>query len=221
MIEDSTTTGSAPAVLELRLEATGRIPAIAVTLRTQQGGSINERHARISAGAPRPNLSSFAEGADEIVALDVLEHTRDEERWLAALAEIANPGARLRLRVPRQSPLTWLDGLNAYRYLRDITERGHAPRETRPTGWHRSYTDAEIIALIEAAGFRVHEVARTGLNLAEPLRLATLVLFDWLLDRSGAERRSRAAADRLTPLDHRLPAGPLATRLLITATRRS
>lgn len=220
MIEDSTTaSGIAPAVLQLRLVVTGRIPVIAVTLRTERGGSVNEQHTRISAGAPSPNLSSFGR-ASEIIALDVLEHTRDEERWLAALAAVASPGARLRMRVPRQGPLTWLDGLNAYRYLQDVTDHGRAPRETRPIGWHRSYTEPEIIAMVDAAGFRVDQIERTGLNLSEPPRLATLVVGDWILGRRGAERRARAVADRLIPFDHRLPAGPLATRLAITATRQ-
>lgn len=220
MIEESpTASGIAPTALHLSLEVTGRIPAITVTRREARGGMITEQHARISVGLPRPNLSSISGGVDEIVALDVLEHTRDEERWLAALAEIASPGARLTLRVPRQGPLTWLDGLNAYRYVESVTGRGRRPRETRPTGWHRYYTETEIVALVEHAGFRVDQVERAGANLPEPPRLATLVLCDWLLDRSHAERRARTVADRLTSLDRRIPAGPLSTHMVITAER--
>lgn len=220
MIAQSTTpTGNLPTILNLRLDVTGRVPAIAVTRRTERGGVIHEEHARISAAAPSLNLAAMTGGVDEIVALDVLEHTRDEERWLAALAALANPGARLTVRVPRQGPLTWLDGFNAYRYLQDVTDRGRAPRETRPTGWHRHYTEGEIAAMIEAAGFRVDAIARRGVNLPEPPRLATLVAGDWLLGLRGTERRARAVAGRLAPLDLSLPAGPLSTRILITATR--
>lgn len=219
MIALSTTGSAKPAFLFLRLEVTGRVPTIAVTRQMERGGVMHEEHARISAAAPSPNLAAMTGGVDEIVALDVLEHTRDEERWLAALAELASPGARLTLRVPRQSPLTWLDGLNAYRYMQDITDRGRAPRETRPTGWHRHYTEEEIVAMIEAAGFSVEAIARRGVNLPEPPRLATLVAGDWLLGLRGTERRARTVVDRLAPLDVRIPAGPLSTRMLITATR--
>lgn len=219
MIALSTTDSARPAILFLRLDVAGRVPAIAVTLRTERGGSIHEEHARISAAAPSPNLAAMTAGVDEIVALDVLEHTRDEERWLAALAALANPGARLTVRVPRQSALTWLDGFNAYRYLQDVTGRGRAPRETRPTGWHRHYTEAEIVRMIEAAGFRVEALARRGVNLPEPPRLAALVAGDWLLGLRGTERHARAVAGRLAPLDLRLPAGSLSTRIVITATR--
>lgn len=219
MIEDKASARGAATVLLLRLDVSGRIPTIVATQRTERGGTVVEQRGRISAAAPSPNFSAFTGGVDEIVALDVLEHTRDEERWLAALAELANPGARLTLSVPRQGPLTWLDGLNLYRYLQDITDRGLAPRETRPTGWHRFYTEREILAMLEAAGFRVEAIERRGINLPEPARLATLVLGDWLLDRKGTERRARAIAHHLTPLDRRIPAGPLSTRVLIIATR--
>lgn len=219
MFAEPSTEGQRPAILLLHLDVAGCVPAVVVTLRRGRGGTITEQHARIIAGAPTPNLTAFTGGADEIVALDVLEHARDEERWLAALADLALPGARLTLRVPRQGPLTWLDGLNAYRYLQDVTNRGRAPRETRPTGWHRHYAESEIVRLVEAAGFRVESIARRGVNLPEPPRLATLVAGDWLLDRRGVERRARAVATRLAPLDQRLPAGPLSTRLLVTATR--
>jgi hypothetical protein len=221
MIEDATTaSGIAPTVLQLALDVQGRIPAIAVTRRETRGGTVTEQHLRVSAGSARPNLSSLSGSVDEIIALDVLEHVRDEERWLAALADLAAPGATLRLRVPRQGPLTWTDGLNIYRYIEDITNRGSRPRETRPTGWHRSYTEAEAVRLVVEAGFRVDRVYRNGANLPEPPRLAALVLGDWVLERPGAERRARRLADRLFPIDVKIPAGPLSTRLEITATRR-
>jgi hypothetical protein len=218
MIEEAAS-GIAPTVLQLSLDFAGRLPAIVVTRRELRGGTVIEQRARVSAGAPRPNLSSISGDVDEIIALDVLEHARDEARWLEALADLANPGARLHLRVPRQGPLTWTDALNIYRYVEDITGRGQAPHETRPTGWHRAYTEAEATALVEAAGFRVDRVARSGLNLPEPPRLATLILGDWVLDRPGAERRARRLANRLDSLDRRIPAGPLSTRLEMTAMR--
>lgn len=220
MIEEtSTASGIAPTVLQLSLDTAGCSPAVAVSRREARGGTVSEQHLRLSPSVPRPNLSSISGGVDEIIALDVLEHIRDEASWLEALADLAAPGASLCLRVPRQSPLTWTDGLNIYRYIEDITNRGRRPRETRPTGWHRSYAEAEAINLVEAAGFRVERVERRGVNLPEPPRLASLVLGDWLLDRPNIERRARHIADRLYPTDLSIPAGPLSTRLEITATR--
>lgn len=211
--------GIAPTVLRLSLDFTGRAPAVAVSRRETHGGTVREQRLRFNPGAPRPNFSPITGDVDQIIALDVLEHVRDEARWLEALADLGARGATLRLRVPRQSPLTWTDALNIYRYIEDITDRGHGPRETRPTGWHRSYTEAEAINLVEDAGFRVDRVERRGVNLPEPPRLATLVIGDWLLDRPRTERRARRIAERLYPTDLTIPAGPLSTRVEIMATR--
>ena len=62
---------------------------------------------------------------DAVILLDELALTVLEEEALAEAARVLRPGGMLLLRVPAAGRLAWLDGYNAFRYIQEITHRGH------------------------------------------------------------------------------------------------
>jgi len=155
-----------------------------------------------------------------IVALDVLEHVLDEECWLAELARITRPGGRLTLRVPATGPLSWLDALNIYRYVVEMSGRGRAPQQTQPIGWHRHYPRRDLTALLTAAGFRPLTARRAGTGMDEIPTLAGLMILDWLLGRRNAERTALRASAKLRRWDDKLPVGRFGTKVVMEAVRK-
>ncbi|MCD6033987.1 MAG: Methyltransferase domain, partial [Thermomicrobiales bacterium] len=85
---------------------------------------------------------------DVVVLLDELALTMREEEALAEAARVLRPGGILLLRVPGSGPLAWLDGYNAYRYIRDITRRGKLLPEVRGIGWRRHYRRDDLRGLL-------------------------------------------------------------------------
>lgn len=154
-----------------------------------------------------------------IRALDVIEHVQDEEAWLTALAELLEPGGEIIVRVPTEGPVAWLDAPNMYRYVTEFTSRGEAPRETKPTGWHRHYRRDDLLALVEGSGPRVTAISRVAAPLADIPHLLGMIVGNLALDNPGTERRLIAMRDRLDRADRSLPLGPLGARYRVVATR--
>lgn len=175
--------------------------------------------ARIGADIVGPRLPYADARFATIVALDVMEHVLDEECWLAELARITRPGGRLTLRVPATGPLSWLDALNIYRYVVEMSGRGTAPRQTQPIGWHRHYSRRDLTALLTAAGFRPLTARKLGAGMDEIPALAGLVTLDWLLGRPNAERTALRTSAKLRRWDDKLPVGRLGTKLVMEAVR--
>ncbi|CAA9529003.1 MAG: hypothetical protein AVDCRST_MAG73-750 [uncultured Thermomicrobiales bacterium] len=193
--------------------------------RLVAGVGYHQRSGQIGTGGP-PTLRAaatalpFPNGAfDAVLLLDVLEHVVDDPTTLAETARVLRPGGRLVVRVPQAGPLAWLDSLNAYRYLRDISRRGKRPRETAKIGWHRHYAAAELTRMLEQAGFRVEATTGTGTGLSEALNLALLLRFRWLVfDRQGYDRARRWYA-RALGVDQRLGLGPWGRWVTAIATK--
>ncbi|MFN8592074.1 MAG: methyltransferase domain-containing protein [Thermomicrobiales bacterium] len=127
-----------------------------------------------------------------VVLLDELALVVQEEEALAEAARVLLPGGILLLRVPASGRLAWLDGYNAYRYLRDISHRGQPLAETRGVGWRRHYRRADIRDLLRPH-FRMRRLRGFGLGLSDASRLGLNLFWRWLL-RSP---RGDAAIERI------------------------
>lgn len=171
------------------------------------------------AGDPRPHLTEASITTPRIVALDVLEHVVDEEAWVGLFAQLLVPGGTLTVRVPLEGPVAWLDALNVFRYVQDVTGLGKQPLETKMKGWHRHYRPSEVVEMLERAGLRVDRVERSGSPHHEPPTLAalawgTIVRRDRETELGAMQRREAAEASTDLP---RL--GPLSTKVTVTATK--
>lgn len=156
--------------------------------------------------------------AELIIHDDALSRSIDEEVWLAEFARVLKSGGRLRLTLPAAGALAWLDTMNAYRYIADISGRGHAPDAANPTGWNRHYTREHITRLLTGAGFSNPSLHRQNNALRELGFLGGMLLNNWI-------REDRRSELRLFPqFGHRDPgdrARFITTTWSITATKQS
>lgn len=118
--------------------------------------------------------------AEIVIHDDALSRVIDEEAWLAALAQILAPEGVLRFTLPASGALAWLDAMNAYRYVVDITRRGDQPNAALPTGWNRHYRRDAVVALLSAAGFTNVKVHSQNNALNEARMLLGLITGNWL-----------------------------------------
>lgn len=156
---------------------------------------------------------------DAVLLLDVLPLLPDDQGTVDEAARVLRPGGRLVVRVPYRGPLAWLDALNLYRYVSDITGRGPKPPEAKTVGWRRHYHRRDIQDMLGAHRFRVLAVTGTGLGLREAVRLALLLLFRWLLLRDPLYERTRRLADAINRVEGGLSLGPLGYHLTVAAER--
>lgn len=132
---------------------------------------------------------------DAVILLDMLALTVREEEALAEAARVLRPGGVLLLRVPGEGALAWLDGYNAYRYVRDISRRGRPLAATAGVGWRRHYRRDDLGGLLRPH-FQVNDVRGVGLGLAEATRLGLNLAFRWARQtESHDEAIETAAAD--------------------------
>lgn len=115
-----------------------------------------------------------------VVLLDELALTMREEEALAEAARVLRPGGILLLRVPAIGRLAWLDGYNAYRYVRDITHRGTLLPEVKGIGWRRHYGRDDLRALL-APHFRLRAMRASGIGLSDAARLGSSLVWRWAL----------------------------------------
>jgi len=154
-----------------------------------------------------------------IGALDVIEHVQDEAAWLAVLADLLEPGGEILIRVPAEGPMAWLDAPNIYRYLTEFTSRGEAPRETKPTGWHRHYRRRDLTGLVESRGLRITAISQVSAPLADVPHLLGLVAGDLIQGNRDTERRLVHARDELDRKDRTLLLGKLGARWRVSAIK--
>jgi SAM-dependent methyltransferase len=129
---------------------------------------------------------------DAVVLLDELALTVREEEALAEAARVLRPGGTLLLRVPATGPLAWLDGYNAYRYVRDTTRRGRLLPEVKGIGWRRHYRRDDLRGLL-APHFRVTAMRPSGIGLSDAVRMGLLLFWRWVLRSERGDEAIRQA----------------------------
>jgi SAM-dependent methyltransferase len=117
---------------------------------------------------------------DAVILLDELALTVREEEALAEAARVLRPGGTLLLRVPAAGGLAWLDGFNAYRYLRETTHRGKSLSEVAGVGWRRHYPQDDLRELLQPH-FRIRAMHGAGIGLSDAARLGLLIFWRWAL----------------------------------------
>ena len=141
----------------------------------------------------RPQLPIDNEGLGELILHDdVLSRVIDEEAWLREFARILVPDGKLSFTLPAAGALAWLDTMNAYRYLADISGRGHAPDAALPTGWNRHYTRDHVRRLLDDAGFNTPNIHSQSYAMQEIRLLTGLLRDNWI-------KQDRLAESRLFP----------------------
>jgi SAM-dependent methyltransferase len=156
---------------------------------------------------------------DAVLLLDELAMVVPEEDALAEAARVLRPGGILLLRVPAAGRLAWLDGYNAYRYLRDITHRGKLLPEIKGLGWRRHYRRDDLRGLL-APHFRVRAIRAAGLGLSDAARLSLSLVWRWAL---RSEQGDAAINDLPNSLARREGAWNIAGKgywLVVAAERR-
>lgn len=134
-----------------------------------------------------------------VILLDELALTMREEEALAEAARVLRPGGILLLRVPAAGRLAWLDGYNAYRYIRDTTRRGTLLPEVKGIGWRRHYGRDDLLGLL-SPWFRLRAMRASGIGLSDAARLGLSLVWRWALRSergNGAIRRAPRALSRL------------------------
>jgi hypothetical protein len=138
---------------------------------------------------------------------DALSRVMDEEAWMAELARVIAAGGEIRLTLPASGAFAWLDTMNMYRYIADISKRGHAPDAALPTGWNRHYSPENIAALLGDVGFANISVQRACYALDEVAFLGTMMWRNWIRSERSAELDTYPKLARRTPGAYRFPIG--------------
>jgi len=151
---------------------------------------------------PQPDASY-----DAVLLLDELALTVLEEEALAEAARVLRPGGILLLRVPAAGRLAWLDGYNAFRYIQEITHRGHRLPEAAGVGWRRHYRREDVRKLLQPH-FRVRAMRASGIGLSDSARLGLSLFWHWVLQSPRGDAVIRRVPETLARLEGRLaPAG--------------
>lgn len=177
-----------------------RCPDVVFTL----GGS---DVAAVRTDTERPKLP-FADGEIGSIEIrdDAMSRVIDEAAWLAEMSRVLIPNGTFQLTVPADGPLAWLDTMNIYRYIADISKRGDAPDASQPTGWNRHYQREGVILLLADAGFDSIQLQSTNYSDREIGMLATLFWKNWVRGERSAERTAfprfgaRRTGERRFPL---------------------
>jgi SAM-dependent methyltransferase len=151
---------------------------------------------------PHPDASY-----DAVILLDELALTVLEEEALVEAARVLRPGGMLLLRVPASGRLAWLDGYNAFRYVQEITHRGHRLPEAAGVGWRRHYRREDVRKLLQPH-FRVSAIRASGIGLSDSARLALSLVWRWALQSRRGDAVIRRISETLARLEGGLaPAG--------------
>jgi hypothetical protein len=138
---------------------------------------------------------------------DALSRVMDEEAWMAELARVIPADGEMRLTLPASGALAWLDTMNLYRYIADISKRGHAPDASLPTGWNRHYSPEDIARLLRVAGFEDTRIQRSWYAGDELAFLGTMMWRNWIRGERRAELETYPKFAHRTPGARRFPIG--------------
>ena len=130
---------------------------------------------------------------DTILCLDVLEHLVDPERVMAALRDLAAPGARLQVSLPNARHVSLMRDL-IFRGTFGYTQWGH--RDRTHLRW---FTKRDIVDAMTEAGWAVQRVSHPALNRSRRLdaltrgRSTEFLVGQWYVLASNAGAAGAAA----------------------------
>jgi hypothetical protein len=146
--------------------------------------------AAIRTDVDKPELPWHDGEVDEFVINDdALSRSIDEHAWLAEFSRVLARGGALRFTLPAEGPLAWLDAMNLYRYIADISGRGQAPDAALPTGWNRHYTRNHIRAMLKDSGFAPPRISAQNQATKEVGMMLAFISRNWVLGKRDTERR--------------------------------
>lgn len=175
--------------------------------------------AQFRSDVERPRLDLPDCSIDTIEIGNILSRVIDEEAWLVELRRVLTPGGYLCFKLPATGPLAWLDARNMYRYVVDITGRGNEPDDTLPTGWHRHYSEHDILQLLKTAGFTHRAIQRVGLGIPEIPQMAGLMVGNFLFRQRNMERRLQPLRTRTEAIDQEFSVPKIGTTIYVLAAR--
>lgn len=203
------------ATLELSESTSGRTRERCPSVVFSCGGT---EIVAIRTDTEQPELPIASESITAIdIHDDVLSRVIDELAWLREIDRVLSPNGELRLTLPADGRLAWLDAMNVYRYMVDIGKRGHAPDAALPTGWNRHYPRASVTSMLEEAGFSHIQISSANYADREIRMLAALVWRNWIRGIRSAEREAFAMFGARQPGKHFFP---LHTTWSISAVKR-
>lgn len=157
---------------------------------------------------------------DRLTCREALEVVHDDEALVREMARVLAPGGTLQLLTRNRSALAWLDGVNLYHYLRDISGRGPYPPESFDCGWRRSYRMDDLAGLLRQHGLAVAASGSHGTGIVELGDLVLLLRYRWLTDQPAALRAARHHWQRLCGRSVPIPVGRHGVMLEVDAVRR-
>ena len=149
----------------LRAAGAGRLTG--VELVPSAAAAARERFDEVLEGTIEDALPRLAGPFDTILCLDVLEHLVDPGAVLRDLRGLAAPGGRLKVSVPNARQISLVYDLMV-RGTFGYTEWGH--RDHTHLRW---FTRRDIVALVDAAGWRVTGTSHPPLGRSRALDRAT------------------------------------------------
>ncbi len=164
--------------------------------------------ASVRSDVEQPHLPT-GDGEIDLVEFqdDALSRVMDEEAWMAELKRVVAPGGNVRLTLPASGALAWLDTMNLYRYIADISKRGHAPDAALPTGWNRHYSPEDVTRLLADAGFENVSIRRSCYVSEVIGFLGSMLWRNWVRGDRRTELEVFPRFARRTPGERRFPIG--------------
>jgi 2-polyprenyl-3-methyl-5-hydroxy-6-metoxy-1,4-benzoquinol methylase len=175
------------------LRAEGATAVAGIEINEQAAEQAREALDTVAVGGVEEVLPTLPGPWDTICCYDVLEHLVDPNLALVALRATAAPGGRLHVSVPNARHFSLLVDL-ILRGTFGYTEWGH--RDSTHLRW---FTRRDIVAAIEAAGWRVIETSHPALHRARLLdaltggRSTEFLVGQWYVLAEAAPRASDAA----------------------------
>jgi 2-polyprenyl-3-methyl-5-hydroxy-6-metoxy-1,4-benzoquinol methylase len=149
------------------LQAEGAMSVTGIEIGEEPAARAREALDEVGVGPVEDVLPTLSGPWDTICCYDVLEHLVDPGALLVALRGVAAPGARLHISIPNARHVSLLADL-VLRGTFGYTEWGH--RDSTHLRW---FTRRDIIAAVEAAGWRVREASHPALHRARLLDALT------------------------------------------------
>ncbi len=121
--------------------------------------------------------------ANSITHIDIghlPEFVQEDTLLLEEVVRVLRPEGVVTMTLANAHSLFPFEGVNTYRYLRDITRHGKRPLQTLESGWRRTYSREDIDDLMMLAGLTIVSIQSAGFGFDRATTLASLIHRRWL-----------------------------------------